>query len=441
MSLEREIKDFMKSLGVDVVGLAGPGRFDGPPSLDPEYVLKGAKSVIAYALPLDVEAIYAYLKKETGIKSNLDQIRVHQRAIHAGLKLMKFLEEKGYRAAGIPPNVDYRKDLRSTLATMPKFSHRYASYVSGIAAPGISGNAVTKEYGASQILNSVVTDAELESDPMLGPRHVFDGRCRECMTCTQSCPPKMFMKSKEEYALINGELYPRGKKRDINLCAVSCGGMHSISADKTWSSWGKSWLDSWTGKEPDPETQNILKDMLAAFGFNKDLVARISPAKHFFGSSFEEGYFEESGPFPSYEQLEGETEGQKLRSYAGALEPLVGNAIADPLSMTCCHCQLICGPTTEEAQKRWKMLSSGGILCYKENNEPYIARDYREAAEIRKKHRYQIKRQVEKESVKGRARLFFKNFGIDWHTVIKGRQYRKKLARALAENGLPPQKV
>jgi hypothetical protein len=37
MSLEQEIKDFMKSLGIDVVGLAGPGRFDGPPSLDPDY--------------------------------------------------------------------------------------------------------------------------------------------------------------------------------------------------------------------------------------------------------------------------------------------------------------------------------------------------------------------------------------------------------------------
>ncbi len=32
MSIEQEIKDFMKSIGVDVVGLAGPGRFDGPPS-------------------------------------------------------------------------------------------------------------------------------------------------------------------------------------------------------------------------------------------------------------------------------------------------------------------------------------------------------------------------------------------------------------------------
>ncbi len=441
MSLEKEIKDFMRSIGVDLVGLAGPGRFDGPPSLDPNYVMKGAKSVIAYAMPLDVDAIYAYFKKETGIRHNIDQIRVHQRVIHAGLKLIKFLEDKGYRAANIPPNVDYRKDPRSTLATLPKFSHRYASYVSGIAAPGISGNAITSEYGASVILNSIITDAELESDPVLGPRYHFDDLCQRCMTCISSCPPKMFKAKQEEYSLINGELWPRGKKRDINLCAVSCGGLHGLSADKKWSSWGKSWIDDWVGKEPDPQEQDILKDLLREFGTNKDILARISPAKHFFQKPMEEGYFEESGPFPSYEQLEGETEGQKMRAYADALEPICGNAIADPLSMSCCNCQLICGPNPEESKKRWEMLSTAGILCYRENNEPYLTHDYDEAVKLRKRHSFEIKDEVKNELLKLRFEVVFKNAGIDLHTIFKGRQYRKKLNQALKEKGLPSQKI
>ena len=91
MSLEQEIRDFMKSIGVDVVGLAGPGRFDGPPSLDPDYVLKGAQSVISFAIPFDVGAIYAYLSRKTAIPHNIDQYRVHQRVIHAAIKLKKFL--------------------------------------------------------------------------------------------------------------------------------------------------------------------------------------------------------------------------------------------------------------------------------------------------------------------------------------------------------------
>ena len=73
-----------------------------------------------------------------------------------------------------------------------------------------------------------------------------------------------------------------------------------------------------------------------AIGFNKDFLARLQPIAKFFQEPFEEGYFEESGPFPSYEELEGETEGQKLRSYADAMEPFVDFAIADPISMSCC---------------------------------------------------------------------------------------------------------
>ncbi len=441
MSLEQKIKDFMKSIGVDVVGLAGPGRFDGPPSLDPEYVMKGAKSLIAFAIPFDVESIYAYLSRKTAIPHNIDQYRVHQRIIHAAVKLEKFLTDKGHRAASIEPNGGYRKDPRSTFALLPKLSHRYAAYVSGIASPGISGSAVTREYGGAVCLNSVVTDAVLEGDSMLGPRYHFDGLCQDCMACKASCPPKMFMSTEEEYSLINGELYPRGRKRDVNLCAVSCGGLHAVSADKTWSNWGKGWIDSWTGVEPDPEKQNIFKDMVSVFGLNKDLSARIAPIKLLVQEAYDEGYFEETGPFPSYEELEGETEGEKMRSFADALEPIVGHAIADPLAMSCNQCNLVCGPDAEESQKRANMIHSGGILCFKENNEPYFTHDFDEAVELRKKSPYQVKKQVEKESFKLRFKLATAAIGIDFHTIFKGRQYRKKLNKALAEKGLSPQKL
>jgi hypothetical protein len=279
----------------------------------------------------------------------------------------------------------------------------------------------------------------LEGDPMLPPRYYFDGLCQSCMACKSACPPKMFMSTEEEYSLINGELWPRGRKRDVNLCAVSCGGLHAVSADKTWSNWGKGWIDSWTGVEPDPEKQNIFKDMVSVFGLNKDLSARISPIALVVQYPVEEGYFEESGPFPTYEELEGETEGQKLRSFADALEPLVGNAIADPLALTCNQCNLVCGPNAEESQKRWKMIQNGGILCFKENNEPYFAHDFDEAVELRKESPYQIKEQVKKESFKLRFGLMAKNFGIDFHAIIKGRKYRKKLAKSLEEKGLPAQ--
>ena len=50
--LEDQIKDFAHDQGVDVVGLAGPERLDGPPSLDLDYSMSGARSVISMALPM-----------------------------------------------------------------------------------------------------------------------------------------------------------------------------------------------------------------------------------------------------------------------------------------------------------------------------------------------------------------------------------------------------
>ena len=44
--LEQQIKAFVRGQGVQVVGVAGPDRLDGPPSLDPTYTLRGAKNIL-----------------------------------------------------------------------------------------------------------------------------------------------------------------------------------------------------------------------------------------------------------------------------------------------------------------------------------------------------------------------------------------------------------
>jgi len=46
-TLEESIKDVAKKSGADLVGLAGPGRFNGPPSINPAYIMRGAKSIVS----------------------------------------------------------------------------------------------------------------------------------------------------------------------------------------------------------------------------------------------------------------------------------------------------------------------------------------------------------------------------------------------------------
>ena len=51
-SLEERIKAFVRAQGVAVVGVAGPERLDGPPSLDLNYSMPGGRSIISMALPI-----------------------------------------------------------------------------------------------------------------------------------------------------------------------------------------------------------------------------------------------------------------------------------------------------------------------------------------------------------------------------------------------------
>ncbi len=73
--IEQKIKDFAKEQGVAVVGVAGPERLDGPPSLDPTYTMKGAKSIVSLVVPMDTDAIYKFLGKEAYQPHLTDQTR------------------------------------------------------------------------------------------------------------------------------------------------------------------------------------------------------------------------------------------------------------------------------------------------------------------------------------------------------------------------------
>ena len=111
MNLEEKIKDFVHDQGVEVVGLAGPERLNGPPSLDLNYSMPGARSVISMALPMNVDALYDFLAKRSPAPHNLDQFFNYQRLQRIGANVADYLNSMGYRAMGVPLNADPAKKL------------------------------------------------------------------------------------------------------------------------------------------------------------------------------------------------------------------------------------------------------------------------------------------------------------------------------------------
>ena len=179
-------KKLVTSSGAFAAGIATTETLKGgPPSTDLTYVLPEARSAVVFAVPLDQEAIEKFLKKEDMAPENLDNRRVNNLSSGLAFELSEFLNMKGYKSVPLAANAVYRKETpRGPYDEKPPISHRYLAVRSGIAHFGLSGNVITKEYGAAIILGSVVTEAELVPTDPLPPE---DNYCDECRLCMSAC--------------------------------------------------------------------------------------------------------------------------------------------------------------------------------------------------------------------------------------------------------------
>ncbi|MBN1470234.1 MAG: epoxyqueuosine reductase [Syntrophaceae bacterium] len=431
-TVEEKIKDFVNKQGIDVVGLAGPERLSGPPSLDPTYTMRGAKSIISLAMPMNVEAIYDFLSKKTPVTHNTDQLIGNQKIRHIAERLASYIKTLGYRARAVPTNNNYRRSL-DVYSTHPDFSHRFGAIVSGIGGQGMSGNIMTKEYGAAVYLSTVVTDAVLKSDPLIPPRYFADEYCKKCLICDKSCPAKMFEMEKEEYVLLNGNLHPRGKRRSVDLCNASCFGLHSLSPDKNFSSWGKHWISSWVGKEPDPEKENIRRKLLIKGASVGDSTVRYKLIRSIGCELHPEEWIDDRKIVPHYEDLpQDELEQRKIQ--CGLIKKYLGISIEDSNVLTCGNCALVCGPDIKESAKRLKLLRDGGIVVTGKYGRTVVVKTFEEAQKIREQYPFRVSRaRMLSDSIQSGILWTYYYFGIEPKSILRNWIYQRKLRKAVKE--------
>ncbi|MGA3281813.1 MAG: hypothetical protein ABSD50_12620 [Smithella sp.] len=390
--------------------------------------MRGAKSIICFAMPMDVNAIYDFLSKKTPVTHNTDQLIMNQKIHHIAGRLGDYLGKLGHRARPVPTNNTYRRSL-DVYSTHPSFSHRFGAIVSGIGGQGMSGNVMTKEYGAAVYLSTVVTDAVLKSDPMLEPKYFINQYCKKCLICDKACPAKMFEMEKEEYVLLNGELHPRGKRRSIDLCNASCFGLHSLSPDKKFSSWGRHWISSWVGKEPDPGKENIRKKLLVKGASVGDSTVRYKLI-HSIGSKLHpEEWIDQWKIVKRYEDLpQDELEQRKVQ--AGLIKKYLGISIEDPNVLTCGQCALVCGPDIKESAKRLKLLREGGIVVQGKDSRTIVVKDFEDALKIRKQYPFRISRlRMLSDSFQSGVLWMSNYFGIEPKSIFQNLIYQRKLKK------------
>jgi hypothetical protein len=433
--LEENIKDFAKKAGAHLVGVAGPERMDGPASLDPGFIMRGARSIVSIAIPLDVNAIYEFFGKISPAPHNIDQAIKNQRAHRICTEIADYLIGLGYKAKAVPPNNTYRRSV-DPFMVRPTFSHRFGALVAGLGSFGLSGNLVTKEYGACIILDTVVTSARLKSDPLQPARFVMDNRCKTCKLCDKSCTMGMFRDDDEEYLLINGELHARGKRDNVDFCNAPCFGLHAISRDNKWTNWGQHWIKEWMDAQPDPHNRREIREAyMRVGGRSGDSTLRFDAIRHIGRELYPRDKVEDS--LPDYEHLPRD-EQERAKIMVGLYESIGFKGLErDPNLITCSQCMMVCGQDFEETRKRYDMLLSSGYVVPDPDWKMIHVDTYGEALALKEKYKRHVHPAEMIKDTQASGKLWFKDyFGYEPIGEFKDLVYRIKARSACARAGL-----
>lgn len=178
--MKEKIKGIFLEMGADVCGVAGIERFnEAPVGFHPWDIYKDCKSVITFgkALPkglLNVgpEIVYNHYK-ELSMKE-LDRI-----SYLAALAI----EQMGIKAVPLPSNTPYEFWDENESEGRGLISIKHAAVLCGLGSQGKSTLLINEKYGNMLQLGVLLTDMELESDPM-----VEDLCLKNCRLCIENCP-------------------------------------------------------------------------------------------------------------------------------------------------------------------------------------------------------------------------------------------------------------
>lgn len=175
--MEKEIREFILSLGVDDVGFASAADYNSPKSYEVTKFLPDAKSIIVLAF----KDLSSCESPSLSIALN-GYIDLRTFARESSYRVSRFLESK-YRAevANIPLShpFEHHQDRRA----IADFSQRHAAVAAGLGSFGRHNLVIHPQFGTRVNFISIVTNLDLQP----APRSTEDF-CIQCNLCVENCP-------------------------------------------------------------------------------------------------------------------------------------------------------------------------------------------------------------------------------------------------------------
>lgn len=188
------VKEFALSHGADLCGVANIERFkDAPADRNPMNIFPEARSVVVLGRRIlrggwrgIEEGTYWPSYTHFDYSGLLNTFFLPLPLYETGC----FIEDHGWEAvttyAGCPELQDPQERPRRPGGVPPEvtLSTRIAAMAAGLGEIGWSKAFLSKKFGPRQRLWLLITDAELDPDPLVEPGSL----CDKCMKCVEGCP-------------------------------------------------------------------------------------------------------------------------------------------------------------------------------------------------------------------------------------------------------------
>ena len=181
MITKNKIKEVAFKNGVDLFGVASVDRFENAPKgFHPKDIYSKTKTVIAFAIKLPTETLYAdnpvpYTHVNTLAMQKMDLITYD---------ISTELDKLGLKNILIPTDDPYLYWDNEKQEGRAILSLRHVGYLAGLGKLGRNNLLINKNYGNMIQIGALLTNEIFESDP-LADYEVCPPNCRICL---DNCP-------------------------------------------------------------------------------------------------------------------------------------------------------------------------------------------------------------------------------------------------------------